>query len=154
MNRSFLVLTLLGVAALAGLFVWLRPATAPAAPLPPLPPVLAESTPAAVSPAPEIPADAAALPVPEEPAVEVVVIEQGRRVSGPEQLQLRQGDTVRIAFLADAADELHLHGYDLTLQLKPGEPATLEFVAHHSGRFEYELHGAHQVIGALEVLPR
>lgn len=150
MNRTLLILALVGVLALGGLFVWLRPAELPPAPLPP---TLTETPAAAVTTA-EAPPDLSTLPVPEEPEVEVVVIEQGRRVSGPEQLQVRQGDSVRLAFLADAADELHLHGYDLTLPLKPGEPATLEFVAEHSGRFEYELHGAHAVIGALEVLPR
>ena len=34
-----------------------------------------------------------------------------------------------------------------------GQPATLELLADRSGRFEYELHGKHAVIGVLEVFP-
>lgn len=71
----------------------------------------------------------------------------------PELPQVRQGDTVRIEVLSDAHDEVHLHGYDYTLNLQPGARGVLQFEAVHSGRFELELHHGHEVLGALTVLP-
>ena len=75
-------------------------------------------------------------------------------VSGPESLQVQQGDQVRIELHSDAADDLHLHGYDLNGKVAPGSPLVLSFQAERSGRFELELHDAHQSIGILEVYPR
>ena len=41
----------------------------------------------------------------------------------------------------------------VTRNLQAGEPATLGFVADKTGRFELELHQAHQTLAALEVHP-
>lgn len=103
-------------------------------------------------PAPRVGPDAepsAAAP----PVVHELVVEKGALVSGPGVIRVRQGDPVRIRVTSDVADEFHLHGYDEKLQLRAGEPATLELDAHLSGRFGYELHGTHVELGALEVLP-
>lgn len=75
-------------------------------------------------------------------------------VSGPAVITVAQGDTVTLQIVSDKADELHLHGYDLTLKLAAGVPAELSFVADRSGRFDYELHHAHHDLGVLEVVPR
>jgi len=125
MNKSALLYSGLGLALLAGLFLWLRPA-----------PVAA--------PAPGVPA----------PQVYSLVVSKGRRVSGPELIQVHVGDTVTLEVTSDQPDELHLHGYDLHLKLLPGEPGRLSFTASHSGRFDYELHHAQLELGALEVLPQ
>lgn len=69
-------------------------------------------------------------------------------------LRTQVGDSVEITVTSAADDELHLHGYDLVLQLKAGEPGTLAFVAEHAGRFEVELHRGHSEIAVLEVSPR
>ncbi|MEQ1439545.1 hypothetical protein AAG565_09280 [Fontimonas sp. SYSU GA230001] len=69
-------------------------------------------------------------------------------------LHVRQGEPVELIVTSAKDDELHLHGYDLSLQLKAGEPATLAFVAEHAGRFEIELHHVHAEVGVLEVSPR
>lgn len=74
-------------------------------------------------------------------------------VKGPETFKVRQGDAVDIRITSDKADEAHLHGYDLHVELRSGVAAQLLFTAVKSGRFELELHGAHQTIGALEVYP-
>ncbi len=88
------------------------------------------------------------------PAEIRIELRDGQRVEGPETVRVRQGDAVRIAVHSDRADELHLHGYDLHLPLPPGQTVYLSLVAEHAGRFEYELHRAHRVVGVLEVLPR
>jgi FtsP/CotA-like multicopper oxidase with cupredoxin domain len=99
------------------------------------------------------PAVTAISKAPMEKAFELVV-KDGKRVSGPAALQVREGERVRLTISSNANDELHLHGYDLKLRIKAGEPATLEFAAARSGRFELELHKRHTELGALEVYPK
>jgi hypothetical protein len=81
-------------------------------------------------------------------------VRDGKRISGPAVFQVRQGEQVTLRIESNANDELHVHGYDLKLKLKGGEPATLEFAAARSGRFELELHKRHTQLGALEVYPQ
>ena len=134
MNSRILLWFAVGALALAGLFVWLKPP--PSAPAPPV------TAPAAAKPA--------------EPVTQTIelAVQDGRLVSGPELIQAMQGQPIRLRITSNKADELHLHGYDLSLKLKPGVPAELNFTANLSGRFEYELHHAHAALGVLEVQPR
>ncbi len=140
MNKSALLYLGLGLALLAGLFLWLRPAPVAA----PAPTVLA-AVPTAQAPA---------LPATPTPQVYSLVVSKGRLVSGPGLIQVHAGDAVTLEVTSDQPDELHLHGYDLHLKLLPGEPGRLSFTASHSGRFDYELHHAQLELGALEVLPQ
>lgn len=66
----------------------------------------------------------------------------------------KQGQVVIINVQSERQDELHLHGYDLTLDIEPGQLATLEFLAEHAGRFELELHDSHQSLGVIEIQPQ
>ena len=117
-------------------------------------------TPVPVVPAPTTPPTAApavsAPPVPAAPPVQSFELEvrDGRLLRGPAVLTVAQGSEVVLKITSDRKDELHLHGYDLTLALAVGTPAELRFTADRSGRFEYELHHAHLDLGALEVYPR
>lgn len=97
------------------------------------------------------PASAGKSPV-SSPAFEFRVV-QGA-VSGPETMVVKQGQDVRIVVQADAIDEIHLHGYELTAHLSPDIPEILEFTAQQAGRFELELHNQHLQLGILEVHPR
>ena len=72
----------------------------------------------------------------------------------PKQVKMNQGDTLRLLVTSDEADELHVHGYDLHLPLKPGKTQVLSFVAAHTGRFPIELHRADVELVVLEVYPR
>jgi len=83
-----------------------------------------------------------------------LTIKGGKLRSGPEVLQVHQGERVTLNIRSDSRDELHLHGYDLHAQLGPGETASLQFIADRTGRFGMELHKAHSELGALEVYPR
>lgn len=80
-------------------------------------------------------------------------VENNKLVSGPETLNVRQGDTVVIKITADADEELHLHGYDRSVDLTPGVEESLTFVADVSGRFPYELEHSKTEIGSLQVQP-
>lgn len=102
---------------------------------------------------PEVPAASIAATV--APAATTVQwrIEKGRLVSGPPVLRVTQGSLLNLSFVSDRRDEVHIHGYDLSRKLEAGVPATLEFSASHSGRFELELHHADVEFTVLEVLP-
>jgi hypothetical protein len=113
--------------------------------------------PVAEAPVPAAPAPAAAAPAAPEPAVTAREFEfevAKGKVTGPPQLQANQNERVILRVRSDVADELHVHGYDLSAPLPAGELVSLSFIAARSGRFEVELHGAHRELGALEVQPR
>jgi len=120
----------LGLAVLVGLFLLLRPA-----------PI---SEPAPV---------AATGPVALPPIEVEIQVAQGRRVAGPDRILARQGNEVVLKVSSDRPDKLHLHGYDLHAEVRPGAPAALVFTATHTGRFAYELHEAQLELGTLEVTP-
>jgi len=136
---------LVAVAALAGLYAVFRWQA---------PPTETVSAASVKEAAPLLPPGSAP---PAPPAADTAVelrISRGMLVSGPPVIKLVQGDPVNLRVVSDTADELHLHGYDLHLQLNADVPASLHFIASRSGRFTYELHHAHQELGALEVYPR
>jgi len=83
-----------------------------------------------------------------------MTLKNGRRVSEPAVLQVHQGDDVTLRVTSDAADELHLHGYNLRLQVAPGSTATLRFTAKLTGRFAVESHKTEATLGAVEVYPQ
>jgi len=139
MPAARIVFAVLSVLVVAGLWYAFRPH--PEAPV--------QS--AAVQPVPEIaPTAPVALPA---KAFELVV-RDGKPVAGPVALRVRQGEQVTLRIESNADDELHLHGYDLKVRIKAGEPATLGFAATRTGRFELELHKRHAQLGALEVYPQ
>jgi len=60
---------------------------------------------------------------------------------------------VVVTVTSDVADEVHLHGYDLSADVAPGAPATIRFNANAPGRFEIELENTGVQIAELEVRP-
>ena len=124
MLRVFLLIAMM-VAAIGGLWFWLKPDPQP---------VTAIATADAVLEA-------------------RYVVSGGKLAAGPKGVAVQQGTRVRVVIESDRADELHLHGYDLHLDLEPGVAATLAFTAETAGRFELELHGQHLSLGYLVVTP-
>lgn len=61
------------------------------------------------------------------------------------------GDTVELRLVSDVAEELHVHGYDLLVDLEPGVEVVLRFTADIPGIFEIELEGAGIEVFSLEV---
>jgi heme/copper-type cytochrome/quinol oxidase subunit 2 len=66
----------------------------------------------------------------------------GSVVGGAQDIEVARGETVRIVVTSDAADEIHLHGYDITRNAAPGQPARFRFRADAEGAFEIESHVA------------
>ncbi|MBI5158069.1 MAG: hypothetical protein HZA58_08685 [Acidimicrobiia bacterium] len=61
------------------------------------------------------------------------------------------GESVHVVFSGGVAEELHIHGYDLSLEIAPGGVEVLDFVADIPGIFEVELEGAGTLVFELEV---
>jgi hypothetical protein len=60
-------------------------------------------------------------------------------VGGIKQAEVTQGDQVQLIVRSAVADEIHLHGYDLSADAAPGQPARITFRADIAGVFEAEL---------------
>ena len=91
---------------------------------------------------------------------------RNRKIAPAQQtLRVKQGSAIEIAFTSDEAAELHLHGYDKLVVVRPGETATLRLSAAIAGRFPLEAHAldagqetprrrsSHVVLLYLEVWP-
>ncbi|MBI5309772.1 MAG: hypothetical protein HZB14_01895 [Actinobacteria bacterium] len=64
-----------------------------------------------------------------------------------------KGETVRFRVRSGEVDELHVHGYDRTVELPAGETVKVKFKATLDGVFEIELHHTGEQIGELRVTP-
>lgn len=74
-------------------------------------------------------------------SVEILVTVAGGQLTSERRAEVKLGDNVKIVIRSDTADELHLHGYDLTVDVAAGQDAELAFVAEIPGIFEVELEG-------------
>jgi hypothetical protein len=131
------------VLALAGCAGTAAPAaTSPSATSTSAPPAATEpSSPAESAPAPGTPAGQ---------RIEVTVA--GGQVSGDTgRVPVAVGEEVTLVVTSDVADEIHLHGYDLTAAIAPSRPTQLAFAATVPGVFEVELHEAGTVLLTLQV---
>ena len=83
-------------------------------------------------------------------------IRGGRITRDKRTARVKEGDRVELRWTADKAVELHLHGYDIRLNVAPGAPRTMSFDAYAAGRFPVGIHGggSHGNIFYLEVHPR
>ena len=68
-----------------------------------------------------------------------VRFENGEVVGGLVEAEIEQGAQVVLTVRADVTDEVHLHGYDLTAEVAPGQPGRITFRADDVGVFEAEL---------------
>lgn len=75
----------------------------------------------------------------EKPTVVRVTVVDGAPKGGIVRATVDQGDRVRLVVTSDVADEIHLHGYDVSRDVAAGGTVTLAFRASIPGRFEAEL---------------
>ena len=68
-----------------------------------------------------------------------VVVENGVPKGGIFRQKVDKGDQVVLVVTSDVADEIHLHGYDLSRDVAAGGTARLRFTANVPDRFEVEL---------------
>lgn len=86
-----------------------------------------------------------------EQSGDLSIVAAGQAVEAGDRIAVPAGSLVRIEVMLDGADEVHVHTYDLILEVVPGEQARLEFVADIAGIFEVELEGAGTLLFELEV---
>ncbi len=80
----------------------------------------------------------------------------GTAVAGGDVVRAEQGETLALRWTVDQEQELHLHGYDIEVEVTPEFPTTMIFVATAAGRFPTERHaaaGGEATVLYLEVLP-
>ena len=143
MTQQRILLLLGGVAAAVALFLIVRPADDEEEAARPT-----TSTPTTTSTRTE--AD-----VPESAPAPIfgIRVRDGAPVGGIVRPQVAKGDRVRIVVRADVADHVHLHGYDLMRDVRPGAPAQFAFTADLVGVFELELEERSLLLAELEVTP-
>jgi len=113
------------------------------------------AAPSATSPAPTTspttsPAPTSATPSAQGQVVEISVA--GGSVTGPKgRVRVDRGSTVTLRVTSDVADEVHLHGYDKSVDVEKGGTATLTFTAGVAGVFEVELEGERLQLVQLQV---
>ena len=83
-----------------------------------------------------------------------LVVKNKKLVSGKSVLQAEQDEDVVIKITVDEDEELHLHGYDKSVDLEKNKEGTLSFKANLTGRFPFELEHSKTDLGALEVQPK
>jgi hypothetical protein len=88
---------------------------------------------------------------PDADVVLEVVVEGGSVLEGGGRESVPLGSTVALVVTSDVEEEIHLHGYDVELEVVPGVPAVLEFTADIPGVFEVELHGSGLGLWDLEI---
>jgi hypothetical protein len=96
--------------------------------------------PAATGGAPTLTPTRSAPATPEPDALFEFEIVDGRASPPLDRAPVARGSTVRIEVTSDQADEVHLHGYDLTADVGPGGAGVIEFTADQTGLFELETH--------------
>lgn len=80
-----------------------------------------------------------------------VAIVDGAVVGGAERHRVPTGSVVLIEVALEAADEVHLHGYDHLVSGEAGDIVQIAFVASIPGVWEVELEGAGLRVAEIEV---
>jgi hypothetical protein len=87
------------------------------------------------------------------PTVVRIDVVDGAPKGGIVRETVSKGDRVVLVVTSDVADEVHLHGYDITRDVAAGRTARIAFQATLPGRFEVELEERGVPIADLTVEP-
>ena len=90
---------------------------------------------------------------PAPPPAPRIVVEGGQPRGGVERLSFDSGDRIRFVVRSDVADEVHVHGYDVSHNVAAGGSVRFSFPARLEGVFEVELEERHVQIAELRVSP-
>src|SRR5205807_8293465 len=89
-------------------------------------------------------------------------ITNGRVPDNMRRIRVKQNDVVKLEWSTDKPISVHLHGYDIEQDIKPGAVSEMTFVARATGRFTVEPHigktqsGGHahgDIVVTIEVYP-
>ena len=90
---------------------------------------------------------------PAKPAVPTIVVEDGKPIGGIADLTFEAGEQVRFRVKSDAAEEIHVHGYDIAKEVEAGGTVEFDFLADIEGLFEAELEHLGVQIAELRIEP-
>ena len=90
---------------------------------------------------------------PPAPRIETIRLRGGGPVGEPKTLEFDSGETIRLRFRSDAAEEIHIHGYDKYVDVPAGGTASTRFEGELEGIFEIEAHGTGELLAKLQVTP-
>ena len=80
-----------------------------------------------------------------------VTVANGKVNPSGASIKVQAGQSVLITAVSDTDEELHIHGYDKELELKPGKPVSVKFTANMKGTFEVETHKSGKLVAKLVV---
>jgi hypothetical protein len=89
----------------------------------------------------------------DQPAIPTIIVRNGESVGGIVELEYDAGEQVRFRVNSIVADEIHVHGYDISEEIPAVRTVMLSFPADIEGIFEVELHGSEKQIAELRVNP-
>lgn len=91
---------------------------------------------------------------PSAPRPKRIRVAGGRPVDGVGQISYEKGERVRLTVSSsDTTGHVHVHGYDLLADLRPGRAARFSFEASLEGVFEIELEDTRTLLAELRVTP-
>ena len=82
-----------------------------------------------------------------------VRFQDGEVVGGIKEVEIDRNTQVILVVRSDVSDEVHVHGYNLSEDVAPGQPARIQFEADLVGRFEIELESRSLQLVDLRVNP-
>ena len=117
------------------------------------------TTPAAAQTQPEeatgTPPETQTQEAPPPPRVESVRMKGRAPVGEPKTFEYEKGDTIRLRFTSDVAEEVHVHGFDEYVDVPAGgTPKVARFKANLEGIFEVEAHSSGEMLARLEIRPK
>ena len=80
-----------------------------------------------------------------------VEVRGGEVVGGVQRIEVDLGDEVVLRVTSDAAEEVHVHTYDVKANVGPGTPAEIRFTANVPGVIEVELEHSGTQLLELEI---
>ncbi|HEU5253044.1 MAG TPA: hypothetical protein VFU16_06940 [Solirubrobacterales bacterium] len=85
--------------------------------------------------------------------VPTIVVRDGEPVGGVQELEYSAGEQVRFRVSSDAAEEVHVHGYDISKEVPAGGTVEFDFPAELEGIYEAEIEELGVQIVELRVNP-
>ena len=88
-----------------------------------------------------------------KPQVAAIEIKNGQPVGGVQELEFTRGENIVFGVESDVADHVHLHGYDIFMDVAAGGAVRFEVPATVEGVFEVELEDRATQIAEITVSP-
>jgi FtsP/CotA-like multicopper oxidase with cupredoxin domain len=97
-----------------------------------------------------------ASPAATEPPAATSTPDPGPLLTGAKEQEIdaKEGDTVRFRVKAGEDEEVHVHGYDIEKEVPAGTTLPISFKATITGIFEIEFHHSGAVLARLKVEPK